>query len=165
MKKDSKAANSQAIILGALIISYLPLTIFFLVAGTFPSDTLKPSVIAIFLQWAPNSIMLGSLVNPIIIIGYCWRIKKLPRAFLEICHLRQPENKAPNIDMIGIERHRPEIQASTWETFSMAVANQEPVLFSFSHLQAEDDRMRTKLVLVLIQSSWSRRYCSCRGIE
>ena len=135
MRKDSKAANTLAIILGALIISYLPSIILLLAVATFSSDKLSPRVKAIFNGWATTSASLGSLANPII---YCWRNKKLRRAFLEICHVRHPENRAPDIEMIEIQRHRPEIQPTSCEAFSIAVANQEPVLLSFRHLQAEE---------------------------
>ena len=102
---------------------------------TVSGDTLISKFQAFLESSATTSVLLGSLINPII---YCWRNKKLRRAFLEICHVRQAENRAPDIEMIGIQRHRPEIQRSTSEAFSMAVPNQEPVLLSFSHLQAEE---------------------------
>ena len=135
VKKDNKAAHTLALILGALIVTYLPAIILLLVAATFSNYTLNPSVTAIFSSWASTFILLGSLVNPII---YCWRNKKLRSAFLEICHVRQPENRAPVIEMMDVQRCRPEIQPSTCEAFSMAVVNQEPVLLSFSHLKAEE---------------------------
>ena len=135
VKKDNKAAHTLALILGALIVTYLPNIILLLVISTFSNDTLTPSVTAIFSSWASTSVLLGSLVNPII---YCWRNKKLRRAFLEICHVRQPENRAPDIEMMDVQRYRPEIQPSTCATSSMAVVNQEPVLLSFSHLKAEE---------------------------
>ena len=86
-------------------------------------------------------ISINSLFNPII---YCWRIKKLRYAFLEILHLRQPENSPPAIEMQAIPRHRPQVQPTSRdrssETFSatMIVASQEPVLLSFSHRRAEE---------------------------
>lgn len=39
------------------------------------------------------------------------------RAFLKICYWRQEENRAPDIEMIEIQRYRPEIQPSTCKTF------------------------------------------------
>ena len=110
IKKDSKAANTLAFVLTALIVSYLPSIVLVLAVLTVSGEL---------------SVLLGSLVNPII---YCWRNKKLRRAFLEICHVRQPENRAPDIEMIEIQSHRPKIQPSTCEAISMAVPNQEPVL-------------------------------------
>ena len=135
MRKDNKAAHTLAIILGALIISYLPSIILLLVIETFSNDALNPSVTPIFSSWASTSVLLNSLASPII---YCWRNKKFRSAFLEICHVRQPENRAPAIKMTAIQRHRPEIQLSTYEAFSMTVANQEPLLLSFSHLKAKE---------------------------
>ena len=135
VKKDNKAANTLAIILGALIITYFPLIILILLLATVSNNTLNAVVAVTFFSWASTSVLLGSLVNPII---YCWRNKKLRRAFLEFFHVQQPENKAPDIEMIEIKRHRPEIQPSACEAFSLAVVNQEPVLLSFSHLKAEE---------------------------
>ena len=135
VKKDNRAAHTLSLILGALIVTYLPIIILLLVETTFPKDTLTPSFTAVFVSWASASVLLGSFFNPII---YCWRNKKLRRAFLEICHVRQPENRAPDIEMMDVQHYRPEIQPSACEAFSMAVVNQEPVLLSFSHLKAEE---------------------------
>ncbi|KAL9972751.1 hypothetical protein ACROYT_G019116 [Oculina patagonica] len=49
-----------------------------------------------------------------------------------------PENRAPDIEMVEIQRHRPEIQPSACEAFSMAAVNQEPVLLSFSNLNPDE---------------------------
>ena len=135
VKKGNKAANTLALILGALIVTYLPTVILTLVVSTFSNDALNPGVTSFFCSWVSTAALFGSLVNPII---YCWRNKKLRQAFLEICHVRQPENRAPDIEMIEIQRHRQEIQPSTCEAFSTAVVNQEPVLLSFSHLKAKE---------------------------
>ena len=135
VKKDNKAAHTLAIILGALIVTYLPSITFGIVLATISDNTLSPVFVVIFNSWASTSNLLGSLVNPLI---YCWRNKKLRRAFLEFFHLRQPENRAPDIEMTEIQRHRPEIQPSTCEAFSMAVENQEPVLLSFNHLKGDE---------------------------
>ena len=135
VKKDNKAAHTLALIFGALIVTYLPNVILLVVATTFSNDPLTPRFTAFFSSWASTFVFLGSLLNPII---YCWRNKKLRRAFLEICHVRQPENRAPDIEMMYVQRYRPEIQPSTCEAFSMAVVKQVPVLLSFSHLKAEE---------------------------
>ena len=62
--------------------------------------------------------MLSSLFNPII---YCWRIENLRRAFLEILHLRQPENTQAGKEMRQIQRHQP--GPSTNQAFPLS-ANQ-----------------------------------------
>ena len=133
IKKDRKAAITPIIILGALVLTYLPIIICALVMAS--SVDSRP-FLSVYGSWCTTFVSLGSLFNPII---YCWRIKKLRRAFLEILHYRQPENRAPDIEMIEIQRHRPEIQRqSTCEAFSMPVVRQEPVLLSFCHLKAEE---------------------------
>ncbi|XP_078381456.1 histamine H2 receptor-like [Oculina patagonica] len=135
VKRDNKAANTLTLILAALIVTYLPTIMLFLVIATFSNDKLNPRLKAILSSWASTLVLLGSLVNPFI---YCWRSKKLRRAFLEIFHVRKPENRAPDIEMVEIQRHRPEIQPSAREAFSMAVGNQEPVLLSFRRLNPEE---------------------------
>ena len=116
-------------------MTQLPDIILLAVETTLPNEILNPSVTAISFSWTSTFILLGSLFNPII---YCWRNKKLRRAFQEICHVRQPENRAPDIEMMDVQHYRPEIQPSACEAFSMAVVKQEPVLLSFSHLKAEE---------------------------
>ena len=78
MKKDRKVTNTLAIILGAVALTYSPA----IIASTLSSiNTLEPGATNILGRWSSNSVLLGSLLNPVI---YCWRIKKLRRAFLEI---------------------------------------------------------------------------------
>ena len=135
LKKANKAAYTVVFILGALILSYLPAIINAVV--TIYIVDITPSVTNILWSWSMTIISLNSLFNPII---YCWRIKKLRHAFLEILHLRQPENSPAAIEMQAIPRHRPRISPTSCEAFSaaMTVANQEPVLLSFSHPRAEE---------------------------
>ena len=135
IKKDNKAANTLAIILAALVLTFLPsvITTIFL---TFSDNIAEPRVMSVLTRWNDTLLLLGSLCNPII---YCWRTKKLRRAFLEILHLRQPENRAPEIEMQVVERHyRPQVPPTTSEALSRAVVRREPVLLSFCHLKAEE---------------------------
>ena len=93
MKKDKKAANTLAVILAALTLTYLvPIIIGFsmiALANTVNSHSLIKS-------WCSTFVLLGSLFNPVI---YCWRIKKLRRAFLEILHFREQENRPQVLEM------------------------------------------------------------------
>ena len=134
-KKDSKAAITLAIILGALVLTNLPSIITFAVRAL--SVKIEPRVMSVLWSWLATSVMLGSLLNPVI---YCWRIRELRRTFLEIMHLRRPENSPPVviIEMKKMECHRSEIQPSTCEAFSMSMVKQEPVLLSFSHVKADE---------------------------
>ena len=95
IKKDSKAANTLAILLGALILTYVPIIITVVVAAS-SDNVLQSRVLNILWRWASSFFLLNSLFNPII---YCWRTKNLRQAFLEILHLRQPENSPPAIEM------------------------------------------------------------------
>ena len=89
MKKDKKAANTLAIILAVLTLTYLPMFIFILVTS-LDDSIVKPRGISIIWSWTSTLVMLGSLFNPVI---YCWRIKKLRRAFLEVLHCRKRATK------------------------------------------------------------------------
>ena len=131
IKKDRKAASTLAIILTALAITNLPAIVFGLLTALPGSITAPPRFICVIWSWVGLAIMLGSLFNPII---YCWRMKNLRRAFLEILHLRQPENTWPEIEMREIERHQP--GPSTNQAFSLPT-NGQPVLLSFRHLQSD----------------------------
>ena len=133
LKKNRKAATTLAIILAALMVSYLPAMI--LLTLTSSHDTVKPHIMCVLNSWSSTFIILGSIFNPLI---YCWRNKKLRRAFLEILHFREPENSPPEIVMVKIKRHRPEIQPTTCEAFSAVVVKGEPVLLSFRRLNDDE---------------------------
>ena len=109
VKKDNKAAYTLGIILGALVITCMPAIILFVVGATSSFNKLNTGITLIFFSWASTSVLLRSLLNPII---YCWRNEKIRHAFLEIFHVRQPENRAPDIQMVGIQHRRPRIKPS-----------------------------------------------------
>ena len=87
IKKDRRAATTLAIILIALVITYLPAIIMAVLTALPGSIAGPPRFRVIIWNWVGVTIMLGSLCNPII---YCWRMTNLRRAFLEILHLRKP---------------------------------------------------------------------------
>ena len=131
IKKERKAATTLAIILIALVITYLPAT----VVGTpaalpLGSISTPPRFRVIIWRWAESCIMLGSLFNPII---YCWRMEKLRRAFLEILHLRKPESTLQEAEIRGTQSNQP--GPSTNQAYSLS-ENGQPVLLSFRQLQA-----------------------------
>ena len=135
IKKHGKAANTLALILSALVVTYLPVVIAFLVCVFSDSFVAEPHVFSILWSWLITFVPLGSLFNPII---YCWRMKKLRRAFLEILHITQPQNSPPVIEMQIVERHRPSVPPTTSEAFSMPTVRNEPVLLAFRQLQVEE---------------------------
>ena len=136
LKKNRKAATTLAIILAALMVSYLPAMI--LLTLTSSHDTVKPHIMCVLNSWSSTFIILGSIFNPLI---YCWRNKKLRRAFLEILHFKQPENSPPEIEMVEIRRHRPEIHPTTCEAFSTPVVQGELVLLSLRRLNDEGNSL------------------------
>ena len=89
MKKENKAANTLMIILGALVLTYLPTLVFAIVTAFSENIIIEPHVISILWSWISAFTLLGSVFNPII---FFWRIKKLRRAPFEILHCIQPEN-------------------------------------------------------------------------
>ena len=134
VKREKKATNTVTIILGVVLLTYLPSIIWMAVIAS--SDySLHLRSMAIVWSWTDTLVMLGSLSNPLI---YCWRFKKLRHAFLEMLRLREPENRPPEIEMAVIRRHRPEVPPSTAEAFSLPAVRQDPVLLSFRHLDAEE---------------------------
>ena len=118
VKKDRKAANTLAIILIALVMTYIPI-ILATVAASLNSNLIPPRFLIILMSWAKTFVMLGSLCNPII---YCWRMKKLRRAFLEILHLRQPENAVPDF-----HRHHIETAPNTGAAVSLPAVEQPSI--------------------------------------
>ena len=134
LKKESKAANTLAMILAVLLLSYIP-TLIFLVVVASAENIIPPHIVIVVWSWLSILNQLGNLLDPII---YFWRVKKLRRAILEIVHYRQPENSPPPIEMREIKRYHPEVQPTTCEAFSKDIERQEPTLLSFRHLQAEE---------------------------
>ena len=136
VKKDNKATNTVTIILGVLLLTYLP-SIIWAAVTTSSRNTTEPHVIAIVWGWTDALAMLGSLSNPLI---YCWGLKKLRHAFLEMLRLREPENSPPKIEIAIIRRHpiRRELVPSTAEAFSLPAVRQDQDLLSFRHLDAEE---------------------------
>ena len=131
IKKDRKAATTLAIILIALVFTYLPATITGILATLPVSTVVPPRLRVIIWSWVAISIMSGSLANPII---YCWRMKNLRRAFLEILHLRKPENTMPETEIQGTQRNQAGPRGNL--AFSLP-ENGQPVLLSFRQLQVE----------------------------
>ena len=135
MKKDHRAANTLAIILGVLVLTNLPAL---LVMSTYISNGNSETTLRrILRKWALAFASLRPVLNPII---YCWRVKKLRQTFLEILHLNRQQ---PQIIATGPQPIQPDetkIKVSTSEAFSMPVwaDRQEPVLASFRHLEAEE---------------------------
>ena len=134
VRRENKTTNAVTIILGVILLTYLPAIICTAVTA-FSDHTGKPRVMAIVWAWADTFIMLGSLSNPLI---YCWRFKKLRHAFLEMLRLREAENHPPAIEMAVIRRHRPEVPPTTTEAFFLPTVIQDPVLLSSRHLYPEE---------------------------
>ena len=128
IRNDRTAATTLAIILIVLVATYLPTIVLTALSSSIAAP---PRFICIIWSWVGGTCVLGPLFNPII---YRWRMKNLRRAFLEILHLRQPENTLPEIEVREIERHQP--GPSTNQVFPLPAIGQ-PVLLSVRHLQAD----------------------------
>lgn len=81
MKKDSKAANTLAFVVGALTLTYLP-TIITTVVTVILDKPVESRIMNVLWSWLLTFFLLGSLFNPVI---YCSRHTKR----LEILHFRQ----------------------------------------------------------------------------
>ena len=88
LKKDNKAAYTLGIILGVLVITYMP-AIILLLLGSIPAyNIFDTGTAVIFYSWATTSLLLRSIFNPII---YCWRNENIRCAVLESFHVRRPD--------------------------------------------------------------------------
>lgn len=124
-KKNKKAAFTLVIILSALILTYLPTMI---IAVVFASSDITPPVMAILWSWSKTFVLSGSVLNPLI---YCWRMKKLRHSFLEILHLRQPQQGLQSeIEMQTLARasHTPQGHSNQPTSSKMDAARHGPVL-------------------------------------
>ena len=111
VKKDNKTAYTLGIILGVLVITYLPSMLLLLLESIGTFNKLGTGTFLICYSWATTSILYRSLFNPII---YCWRNENIRKAILQSFHLRKPDRVA-NMQMVEIQNHRPEIQPSAGE--------------------------------------------------
>ena len=137
IKKVNKSANTLAIILLALFLTYLP-QIITVVLTVALSDIIEPRIFSLLWSWGSLFVLLGSLCNPII---DCWRLKKLRRAFLEILHLIHRENNPPQIGWT--EAGRTLGPPVTNESSLPRAIRHQPVampvvLTSFRQMQVED---------------------------
>ena len=97
IKKDNKAVNTLTIILGAVLLTYLPSIITGAVSSS-SERSLEPRVMAVVWSWANTVVVLNSLFNPLI---YCWRFKNLRHAFLEMLHYFTRARKPPTKNRDG----------------------------------------------------------------
>ena len=108
IKKDNKAAYTLGIILGVLVITYMPLMILLLL-GSIPShNKLDTGTVLIYYSWATTSLLLRSFFNPII---YCWRNENIRYAILERFGIKKPE-RAVDMQMVEIQNRQNEIHPS-----------------------------------------------------
>lgn len=92
-RKDSRSAKTLAFILLVLILTNVP-SLILMLSSFSDSASIEPNVRRILWKWAVTFSLCKSFLNPII---YCWRVKKMQRAFFEILHLR-PENTPAGIE-------------------------------------------------------------------
>lgn len=93
VRRDSRAANTLAFILLVLILTNAP-SLILMLSSFSDSASIEPNVRSILWKWAVTFSLCKSFLNPII---YCWRVKKMQRAFFEILHLR-PENTPAGVE-------------------------------------------------------------------
>ena len=112
VKKDNKAAYTLGIILGVLVITYMP-SMMLLLLGSIPAyNILDTETVLIFYSWATTFLFLRSLFNPII---YCWRNEHIRDAVLKSFRVRRPD-RVVDMQTVEIQNRRPAIHRNGPET-------------------------------------------------
>ena len=78
IQNDNKAARTLSFILIALILTYIPLGVFYIQKRR---SNIQPCAMSLMYSWGAVCFLSGSLLNPLV---YCWRLKNIQQAFLEI---------------------------------------------------------------------------------
>ena len=82
-KKDRRLTTTAAMVLAALVFTTCPSQMFLWKA--ISDSAMEPNARTILWKWTITSLLFRSLHNPII---YCWRVRKMRRAFLEVLNLQ-----------------------------------------------------------------------------
>ena len=82
-KKDRRSTTTVAMVLAALVFPTCPSQMFLWKA--ISDSAMEPNARIILWKWTITSLLFRSLHNPII---YCWRVRKMRRAFLEVLNLQ-----------------------------------------------------------------------------
>ena len=96
LRKNNKAAYTFTIIVTGLLFSYMP-TLVLNIYAAISNDWVEPHLLYVISSWSFTSVLLGSLLNPLI---YCWRIATLRRAFLDFMHIgtvHPPQDNQPHL--------------------------------------------------------------------
>ena len=99
VKKDNKAVYTLGIILGVLVITYMPSMILLLLVSIPAYNKMDTEITLISYSWVTTSILLRSLFNPII---YCWRNEKIRYVVLKRFRVRKPD-RAADMQMVEIQ--------------------------------------------------------------
>ena len=82
-KKDRRSTTTVAMVLAALVFTTCRSQMFLWKA--ISDSAMEPNARTILWKWTITSLLFRSLLHPII---YCWRVRKMRRAFLEVLHLQ-----------------------------------------------------------------------------
>ena len=96
LRKNHKAAYTFTIIVTGLLFSYMP-TLVLNIYAAISNDWVEPHLLYVISSWSFTSVLLGSLLNPLI---YFWRIATLRRAFLDFMHIgtvRPQQDNQPHL--------------------------------------------------------------------
>ena len=83
--KEKKALITTTIIIGVVFMSYTPVIFFSIARFALPSGNYTVRLISPLRPLGATCILINSIFNPII---YCWRNKKLRKAFFELLSRR-----------------------------------------------------------------------------
>ena len=112
VKKDNKAAYTLGMILGVLVITYMPVMVLLLLGSIPTYNKWDTGTVLISYSWTTTSVLLRCLFNPII---YCWRNENIRYAVGETFRLRKPA-RAADMEMVEIQNRRPGIHPSSTGT-------------------------------------------------
>ena len=96
LRKNNKTAYTFTIIVTGLLFWYMP-TLVLNIYAAISNDWVEPHLLYVISSWSFTSVLLGSLLNPLI---YCWRIATLRRAFLDFMHIgtvHPPQDNQPHL--------------------------------------------------------------------
>lgn len=98
IQNDNKAVRTLSFILIVLILTYIPLGVFYIQKRR---SNVQPCAMSLMYSWGAVCFLSGSLLNPLV---YCWRLKNIQQAFLEIMHLKRVSGQFSTSKAIEMRR-------------------------------------------------------------
>lgn len=100
IQNDNKAVRNLSFILLVLMLTYIPLGVFYIQKGR---SNVQPRAMSLLYSWGAVCLLSGSLLNPLV---YCWRLKDIQQVFLEILRPKRVPGKLSISKVIEMRRQR-----------------------------------------------------------